>query len=216
MMEQSLTRVVHSGVCLAAFLGWYLCSILAWGMPGFSALYQSGLAVSFLHVAILLPFSLFAWKIYCAHYPFLPLGRFSLRGLLLPLLAISVLALIYGNFAHPEPWMDSFDGQTTFVKAMTIFSICLCAPIGEEIIFRGLVLNSSIGWGRWAKRTGIVITSLVFCAVHSQYQTAASFIYLFIFSAILCVVRINTRSLIMPMALHAINNMWAVLIMFVL
>lgn len=214
MFSRPSDRMVHSSLCLAAFVGWYLCSLLVWVLPGFGALYQSGLAISFLHGAILLPFSLLYWKWYGTRYPFLTLGRFSLRGLLLPLLALVILTFIHEQFAQSEPWMDALAGQTDFIKWMTVLSACLFAPINEEIIFRGLVLNSSIGWGRAAKTVGIVSTSLLFSAIHTQYNTAASFIYLFIFSAILCVVRINTRSLIMPMVLHGVNNSVAMLVLF--
>lgn len=211
MMEQSLSRVVHSSVCIAAFVGWYLCAILVWAFPGFSALYPSELAAVFMHMAVLLPFSLLAWKLYAAHYPFLSLGRFSLRELWLPLLASGALALIYQQFAQPEPWMDSLSSQPIQVKWMLFITACLCAPVSEEIIFRGFVLNSSIGWGRSAKTAGIIITSLLFSAIHIQYQTMASFVYLFIFSAILCVVRINTRGLLLPIILHAVFNIWSML-----
>ncbi|WP_409529693.1 type II CAAX prenyl endopeptidase Rce1 family protein [Superficieibacter sp.] len=46
--------------------------------------------------------------------------------------------------------------------------------------------------------------------MHSR-QAASTLIYLFSFSAILCIARIYTRGLIVPMALHASNNLLSAL-----
>ena len=214
MMRDSSTRMMHSAVCLVAFAIWFFSSWFIWLIPGMMSLYRSGLAMSFMHAVILLPGALLLWKVYSSHYPLLYLGKFSLREFIAPLLALTALMVIYGHFSEPETWTETLSTQTLFVKWMTAISVCICAPISEEIIFRGLVLNSSIGWGKAAKFLGIVGTSLLFSAIHVQYHSMISFIYLFIFSAILCAVRINNRGLIMPMALHALNNSWAMLALF--
>jgi CAAX amino terminal protease family. len=209
-------RMMHSIICVAVFLGWFSCFFLLALIPGYSVLYRSGLALPFLNIVILLPYAIFSWRLYVKQYPFLSLGRFSWRGLLLPLVALIALTFIYGQFAQPESWMNELPQQSSFTKWLMILSICLVAPVSEEIVFRGLMLNSSIGWGKSSKTLGIAVVSLIFSLVHSQYDSVFTFIYLFIFSSILCVVRINTRGLLMPMILHGINNSLAVLGVFYL
>lgn len=214
MLGNPFERMMHSIICVAVFLGWFSCFFFIALIPGYSALYHSGLILPFLNVVIFLPYAIFAWRVYAKHFAFLSLGHFSFKGLLLPLAALVALTLIYGQFAQPESWMEELPQQPFLIKLMLVVTIILVAPISEEIIFRGFMLNSSIGWGKLAKTLGIVFVSLVFSCVHSQYDSAFTFIYLFAFSTILCVVRINTRSLIMPMVLHGINNSMAVLGLF--
>lgn len=214
MMNTTADRVIHSMVCLGVFIGWYSCFYLVGFLPGYTALYRSGLAMAFVPIVILVPFAMVAWTLYARHYPFLTLGRFSAQGFWLPVLALVVLTFIHGYFAQPEPWLSELPQQTASVKWPMILAISVFAPINEEIIFRGFVLNSSIGWGRHAKTVGIIVTSALFALIHIQYAAISTFIYLFIFSAILCTVRINNRGLIVPVALHIINNSWACFVMF--
>ena len=216
MFNNSSARLTHSLVCIAVFMGWLSCFFLIALMPGYASLYRSGLALPFVYIVILVPYAIFMWRHYTKHYPFLSLGHFSWRGLLLPLLALTALTFIYGQFAQPESWMDDLPQLPFFIKWMLILSMCLAAPVGEEIVFRGFLLNSSIGWTRSSKTLGIALVSLAFALVHTQYESVFTFIYLFIFSSILCVVRINTRGLMMPMALHMINNIVAVMGIFYL
>ncbi|WES66970.1 type II CAAX endopeptidase family protein [Superficieibacter sp. HKU1] len=213
-MNSHSDRLTHTLTCLAGFTGWYGCFFLVWFLPGYTALYKSGLALSFVTAVILCPFAVMAWKLYSRHYPFLTLGRFTFEGFLLPALALIVLTFIHGYFARPEPWLNELPQQTPFVKWATILAISLFAPVNEEIIFRGFVLNSSIGWGRYAKTAGIIVTSALFALIHIQYSAISTFIYLFIFSAILCTVRINNGGLLIPILLHALNNSWACIVLF--
>ncbi|POP42424.1 CPBP family intramembrane metalloprotease [Superficieibacter electus] len=214
MMNNSADRVIHSVICLGVFLGWYSCFYLVAMIPGYAALYRSGLAMAFVPIFILVPFAVAAWSLYARRYPFLTLGRFSAQGFWLPALALVVLTFIHGYFAQPETWLSELPQQTASVKWPVILAISVFAPVYEEIIFRGFVLNSSIGWGRYAKTAGIIATSGLFALTHIQYAAISTFIYLFIFSAILCTVRINNRGLIVPMVLHIINNSWASFVMF--
>ncbi|PAP33566.1 CPBP family intramembrane glutamic endopeptidase, partial [Salmonella enterica] len=75
-----------------------------------------------------------------------------------------------------------------------------------EIIFRGFLLFSSIGWGRYSRASGIIITSLAFAFMHTQYLFAVTFVKLFVLSSILCVVRMRSRGLMKPIILHFLNK----------
>ncbi len=66
-------------------------------------------------------------------------------------------------------------------KFLNTLAMCFLAPVAEEIIFRGFLLNSSIGWGRYSRVSGIIITSLAFAIMHTQYLFAVTFVYLFVF-----------------------------------
>ena len=71
----------------------------------------------------------------------------------------------------------------------------------EEIIFRGLIFSRlSVKWdNRWA----IVGTSVIFGILHLDPVGA------FVFSVVSCLLYMQTRTLIVPIVLHAMNNLIA-------
>lgn len=203
-------RISHSAVCVAAFVIYYCLFYFAIFIPGFTTLYHLGLAGPFIHAALLLPCALLLWRYYGHQYGgLLPLGTLALRNLTVPLLALVALFALQALFWQPEPWLESLNDNSGFAMWAWVFTTCLAAPVSEEIIFRGFLLNASLGWGKVSQQLGIVLTSLLFAAIHMQYQAPISFVHLFIFSAVLCVVRIGTGGLVVPMLLHALANIYA-------
>ncbi|MBS1205753.1 MAG: protease [Proteobacteria bacterium] len=97
-------------------------------------------------------------------------------------------------FQQPEPWLEVLAGYAGLTRWVWIFTACLIAPVSEEIIFRGFLLNAGLGWGKVPQQVGIVLTSLLFAAIHTQYQAPLTFIQLFIFSALLSVVYVSFGS----------------------
>ena len=100
-----------------------------------------------------------------------------------------------------------------FMLAKPIFSfisVVLVAPIIEEFLFRGFLysqLRRSFlkDWG------AIVVSSLVWTAIHFQYEIGILF-FLFLFGLFLGYFRIKYNSLLIPTALHAINNLLSFLL----
>jgi hypothetical protein len=75
-------------------------------------------------------------------------------------------------------------------------------PIAEEFIFRGIILQS---WAaKWGIRGALVVSSLLFGILH------ANVLGLSLFGLIMGVLYIKTRTLIVPIACHALNNLTAV------
>lgn len=210
-MSAQSDRLSHTAVCIVAFVVYYSLFYLAIFIPGFIRLYQNGLSGPFLYGALLLPCSLLLWRYYGRHYAgMLPFGTLAWRNLAAPLLALVAMLVMEKVFQQPEPWMDSLGEYTGLTRWAWIFTACLLAPVSEEIIFRGFLLNASLGWGKIPQQVGIVLTSLLFAAIHMQYQAPMTFIQLFIFSALLCVVRLGTGGLLIPIVLHALSNLIAV------
>ena len=86
-------------------------------------------------------------------------------------------------------------------------SVVVVAPIIEEFLFRGFLysqLRRSFlkDWG------AVAISSLVWTAIHFQYEVGILF-FLFLFGLFLGYFRIKYNSLLIPVALHALNNLIA-------
>lgn len=85
---------------------------------------------------------------------------------------------------------------------LVTLAYCVVAPITEEFIFRGIILQR---WTtKWGISAGLLSSSLLFGCLH------ANPIGLSLLGIILGVSYIKTRSLIVPIAFHALNNMLAV------
>ncbi|MEM9216272.1 MAG: CPBP family intramembrane glutamic endopeptidase [Cyanobacteria bacterium P01_F01_bin.150] len=75
----------------------------------------------------------------------------------------------------------------------------IVAPLVEEFTFRGLF------WHYWSARrsiqTGLLLTALLFASLHPQ-----NFVGMFVFSLVLSLLYLRTRSLWVPIGIHAIYN----------
>ena len=93
-------------------------------------------------------------------------------------------------------------------------SVVMVAPIIEEFLFRGFLysqLRRSFlrDWG------AVAVSSLAWTAIHFQYEVGILF-FLFLFGLFLGYFRIKYNSLLIPVALHAINNLIAFMLIIYL
>ncbi|WP_024156499.1 type II CAAX prenyl endopeptidase Rce1 family protein, partial [Salmonella enterica] len=56
----------------------------------------------------------------------------------------------------------------------------------------------------------MIFTKIIRGFISTQYLFAVTFVYLFVFSSILCVVRMRSRGLMIPIILHILNNAWVI------
>lgn len=98
--------------------------------------------------------------------------------------------------------------------------IAVLAPLSEEAYFRGLVL----GWGQrhWGRGAAILLSSLLFGFVHLKWLTPGGLDGWLIsaelvgMGVVIALVAMRTRNLWASCAMHAVNNLCAVAMMFAL
>ena len=89
-----------------------------------------------------------------------------------------------------------------------VITTILIAPILEEFIFRGFLFSQlRITLGNWG---AISLSSLAWTSLHFQYELKILFI-LFVFGLFLGFLRWKSNSLFLVMALHAVNNLVALI-----
>lgn len=88
--------------------------------------------------------------------------------------------------------------------ALLVFCVCILAPVVEEVIFRGLAF-ARLSQSRVGVRGAIIITSLVFTLIHTQYDVMVLAV-LSALAFLLGYVRYKTGNLIYCIALHAQIN----------
>ncbi|ELY5929716.1 CPBP family intramembrane glutamic endopeptidase [Cronobacter turicensis] len=205
-MNAPADRFQHTLLCIAVGLAWFMLPMVVSMLPGYMRIYRAGFATPLLYFMFWLPFALFCWQRYQKRFGLLPVGGLRVQSLVLPGLALLALSIIHGLFGRQEPWSATLSQMSSLNLALTAVCICLLAPVVEEVICRGFLLNAGIGWGKTGQTIAMVGTSLFFAIGHAQYQMPTTFVWLFVFSIILCQVRIHTGSLLAPIVLHSATN----------
>ncbi|HHQ6724436.1 TPA: CPBP family intramembrane glutamic endopeptidase [Serratia fonticola] len=93
---------------------------------------------------------------------------------------------------------------------MSIFAIVFIIPFYEEIFYRGCLFGTICSICKRNVIIPSVITSLLFCLMHTQYYSIPDQFVLFSLSLMLIYIRIETRSLSYPMLLHSGMNVFVV------
>lgn len=210
-------RIVLTLFYLGSFALYYLITLAISLFPNYGELQQKGLLVPVLclfEFAVLWPIYRFAQ----ARYGDIPLGRLQTKPTLLFILLLLGLMVLQTQFLQPERWLEEQVRQTPFSLWIMLLSAVLLAPIFEEILFRGFLLQAFLLWAPRSRLPCIVLTSLLFAAMHTQYIHWQTIAVLTLFSILLCYARLRSNGLLLPIFLHMLNNLIALLpsLLFVL
>lgn len=83
---------------------------------------------------------------------------------------------------------------------MIFLGVCICAPLGEEFIFRKLLLDRTRGYGEGAS---IVLSGLLFGLFHGNLF---QFFYAFLLGMILAYIYLRSGKYLWCVAMHAVLN----------
>lgn len=104
------------------------------------------------------------------------------------------------------------DTKTGLDFVILVLGVCVVAPIFEEILFRGLAYKRLVQ-SRAGVTGAIIITSIVFTAIHVQYELAILAI-LSVFALLLGYIRYKTGNIYYCIALHMLLNILSTLNLF--
>jgi putative effector of murein hydrolase LrgA (UPF0299 family) len=126
-------------------------------------------------------------------------------------LLLSFLARVFPQFAKSllEENLFSAVSDTAVPIVYNSFLIVLLimvAPVVEETLFRGLILQR---WGtKWGLTAGIIGSSLLFGILHLNV------VGLSMFGIVMAVLYLKTKTLWLPIGVHALNNAAVILVSF--
>ena len=119
--------------------------------------------------------------------------------------AIGIIGVLLSKFGLPDTSPDfSLNGSVLF-NTFTFSSVVILAPIFEELIFRGMILNALT---KYNKMFAIIVTSLLFGLLHLNITQA---IPAFFMSLVLCYMYVQTDSILVTILAHAGNNFLALM-----
>ena len=116
-------------------------------------------------------------------------------------LMILVYDLIQKYFSFFDPFEIAKEPYSFFYYIATFISICILAPIWEELFFRGILLRRFLV--KWRAPFSIFLSSLVFALIHLN---PANIIYAFVLGMLFGYVYLKTQNIIVPIILHAVTN----------
>ncbi len=113
-------------------------------------------------------------------------------------------------FGEYYQYFERLMQQMTSDKATLILLAVVMAPIFEEIIFRGIIQKGLINKGvkPWK---AILIAAIVFGLVHGNPW---QFVGAVLLGSVLGLVYYKTKSLLLPILLHAFNNLCSAMLIF--
>lgn len=118
---------------------------------------------------------------------------------------------ISGPFFGPfyEFFQNMMANMTADKKTLVVMAVVM-APLFEEIIFRGIIQKGLINKGM-KPATAILVASVVFGVVHGNPW---QFVGAVLLGCVLGLVYHKTKSLLLPILLHAFNNLCSALLIF--
>lgn len=178
------------------------------------------------YIIYAIPFFLFVWVLRRAKLPITSIFKgdsatVSQVVMVIPLMALSIgviwmivigLNLISTGAAESYVnWLNSIEmfdlgPETTLVQYILIFGgIAIVAPVVEEVIFRGIMIER-LG-AKYSYKHAVIISSVIFGILH------VSPIGAFIIGVVLSLVYLKIGSLMVPVLIHIANNAIATLMM---
>ena len=101
------------------------------------------------------------------------------------------------------PW-----GEGIWPVIFTIVIAGLIAPIMEELIFRGIILNRFLV--KYNVSNAVIFSSILFGVLHFD-----AFLSALLFSTIMCLLYLHARSLWVPIIIHLCNNLLVLAQLFI-
>lgn len=120
---------------------------------------------------------------------------------------IPISGPFFGEFYQ---YFSTLMEQMTRDPATLIVIAVIFAPLFEEIVFRGIIQKGLINKG-WRPRYAILISALAFGLIHGNPW---QFIGAILLGSVLGLVYYKTKSLLLPILLHAFNNLCSAILIF--
>lgn len=143
-------------------------------------------------------------------------GAWGYAAMAFPLLLLSVglfwLQVVIASTVAPE-WVQGWLGDepgapgppSPLTIALDLLGSVALAPVVEELVFRGVLLRS---WTRRRGRTAALLgTAALFAVLHPSDLLGS-----FVFGVVQGVIRLRTRTLLVPIACHVLFNVITVLL----
>ncbi len=159
-------------------------------------------------IAVAIAFARMTGPVFAEHFGLRPTPLLRAAGLVIATyVAFAVLVTLWGLLVGDpdEPLLDDLGvDRSTLLLVLGILTVCVGAPLVEEIFFRGFFFRALRN--RLSLPLAATATGVIFGVMHLISSPIEAILPLALFGALLCVLYERTGSLYPCIALHAINN----------
>ena len=142
---------------------------------------------------------------------YLDLNIPSLKSMLgfLGLIVLAMVLMESVNYFWDRPTPEFMTKVYANTKNLPLFwiAVSVAAPFFEEFLFRGFLLEG-MARSRLGLTGAVIITSAIWAVIHMQYGWF-EIISIFFIGILLCVAKIKSKSLYVPIAMHMLMNLAA-------
>ena len=205
-MNNHADRVTCTLLCAGMCLVWYSITVMVSALPGYPTLRANGLLMPLLcalEFSALVP--LYLW--YGRRYSNIPFGNVKIRQVVVFGLLLLGLIVSQSFYLQQESWTSGQFGGGKSTILLFSLAVVLLAPVFEEILFRGFILQGLLLWAPRQRFACALLTSISFAAMHTQYAHLQTLIALIALSLLLCYARLLSGGLRLPVLLHMLNNL---------
>jgi membrane protease YdiL (CAAX protease family) len=103
-----------------------------------------------------------------------------------------------------RPWAQA----PLVVSGLRVLAVCILGPIAEELIFRGFLYTRLVGT-RLGVAGSVVLLAAVWAAIHTSYSGGVVAL-IFVDGLLLGAARYRSGSLIVPILMHVVWNLYAI------
>lgn len=188
---------------------WYAITVMVSILPHFEMLKSRGLLMPILcllEFAALVP--LYCW--YQQHHKDIPLGQLKPRQMLLFTGLLLAVIASQSLYLRQEGWIDEQLSHSHLTRLGFALAVVILAPIFEEILFRGFILQAFLRWAPRQRIACALLASVIFATQHTQYAHLQTLIALMVLSLLLCAARMISGGLKLPIFLHILNNLLSI------
>ncbi|CAA6813761.1 MAG: Unknown protein [uncultured Sulfurovum sp.] len=136
---------------------------------------------------------------------------FSVLVFILLYIAIGLLIEAMGAKEIPD-FMMNLEYPSLWTKIALLIAVVVAAPIVEEVVFRGFLLK---GFSQtfMGIHGAVFVTSALWAVIHLQYEMVYM-LMIFLIGLVFSYARIQTNSLYIPILMHSLMNLFAMLGLF--
>jgi membrane protease YdiL (CAAX protease family) len=104
---------------------------------------------------------------------------------------------------------SSWYNQLFYISVLRVVAVGILGPIAEELLFRGLLFNRLQRAGLKNKWLVVVVLAAAWAAIHVDYTWQVQAV-IFVFGLLLGSATLKSKSILVPIVMHVVWNLYAV------
>ncbi|MCL6746939.1 CPBP family intramembrane glutamic endopeptidase [Kosakonia sp. R1.Fl] len=209
MNEKHISFFSHDKKTATTLLFAFLVSIAITALPYLTIKFTTLEASLYMMLIVEFITALGFYFLLLRHYPQYKIKTETKSGFVTKSLLLFFLLLLMHIFVFMYK-KDIYHYKASKPEFMYVIALVIFVPFFEEIFYRGCFFGFISSVCKYKILPPALITSVLFCMMHTQYYSLPDQLVLFSLSLSLIYLRVETKSLSYPMLLHSGMNAFVI------